>query len=82
MIKNIHVIFKNAINRATIMECSGLTAEEANLIIPSDGFVRINGDYKVVQIVKSLFPYDSKGTIEMMVHVFLKRVTDNDYYLM
>jgi hypothetical protein len=83
MIKKVRVIFLNAITKSKIMECGGLSPEEANLIIPqSDGFVRINGDWKVAQIVKGIFPNDRQATFEMQVHVFLRKVSGNDYYLM
>lgn len=82
MIKNINVVFMNAISKSKIYGHKRLSAAEANLVIPSDGFVRIHSiDYKVVQIVKDIMHNDLDGTLDLTVHVFLKKVSNNDYYL-
>jgi hypothetical protein len=83
MFKNVNVIFVGAINKAVIAEFKKLSVEEANLLIPTDGFFRYNGDWKVAQIVKEVKipPIASDGNT-LNVHVFLKKVTNNDYYLL
>ena len=77
------VIFLNAINKSRIDEFANLSADEANLLIPSNGFVRLKGgDWKVDQIIKSVFRDNCKDEVHVVVHVFVNKVSNSDYYLM
>lgn len=82
MFKNVNVVFIGAINRTTIAEFKNLSVEEANLLIPTDGFFKYKGDWKVAQIIKEVkIPLIVSEGNTLNVHVFLKKVTNNDYYL-
>lgn len=88
MIKSVNIIIYNSVNKVKIKEFENLSLEEANLIIPTDGFIRLNfqkqiANYKVQQIVKEIATsiFVSEGTT-LNVHIFVNKVTSNDYFLM
>ena len=77
---SINVRFINAINKTIIKEFKYLSPEEAGLLVPTDGYVRIGNDYKVVQIIKDID--DSFNNTKLTIHVYIKKITNNDYYLL
>ena len=83
MFQHINVVFVNAINKATIGEFKNLSVEEANLMIPTDGFLRYKGDWKVAQIIKEIeIPMIVREGNKLIVRVYLNKITNNDYYLL
>ena len=85
MIKKVNVIILGAVNRTMLHEFKGLSVEEANIIIPTDGFLRVNHlgsvlDYKVQQIVKEVTTIPVTG--ELNVYIFVNKVSQSDYYLL
>ena len=83
MIKDVTVKIIGAVNKNLIHEIKGLSPEEANLIVPTDGYFRLYElgvyDYKVQQIVKEVF--GTHGDISVVVNVFVNKISNSDYYL-
>ncbi len=81
MIENVTVKIIGAVNKNTLHEFKELSVEEANLLVPTDGYIRVYNlgihDYKVQQIVKEIF-----GDSTLVVNVFVNKVSNSDYYLL
>lgn len=87
MISRVNIIFRSSVNKSHIREFHGLTVEEANLLIPTDGYVCLQSfgqyeHYKVDQIVKTIHDRDLDASLELLVYVFVRKITNNDYYLL
>ena len=82
MINTVDVKFIAAVNKNTIKELKGLSPTEANLIIPSDGFIRLGNRWKVEQIIKDVDLNEELNEIHLTVYVYLNKVTQNDYCLL
>lgn len=74
----VDVRYINGVNRAVIAEFKGLSCLHASLLIPTDRFLRYQGDWKVVQIIKELD--DSKKEPKLIVHVYLNKITSSDVW--
>jgi hypothetical protein len=63
--------------------------EQIQLLLPSDGFVRLNGDcYKVKKIVKSVDSHgveyvmkDSYNGVTLDINVYVTRITEDKFKL-
>jgi hypothetical protein len=83
MIKQISIVFRNAINKTKIFELTGLSVEEASLIVKAEGYIRVGSDdYAIVQMVNNIFPNGRDGTLEIVATMFVRKVRNDDYYLM
>jgi hypothetical protein len=83
MINTVDIKFIEMIGKNVLKELNGLSPTEANLIIPSDGFMRLGRtDWKVIQIVKEIDLINDLGEIHLTIHIYLNKITKNDYYLL
>lgn len=83
MFKKIDVIFINTVNKSVIGEFKSLSVEEANLMIPTDGFLRYKGDWKVAQIIKEIdIPVIAAAGNKMIIRVYLNKITENDCWML
>lgn len=88
MIKSVNIVIYSSVNMSKIKEYKNLSMEEANILLPSDGFLCLSGNnqmnhYKVAQIVKEINEsiFTSKEN-SLIIHIFVQKVTDSDYYLL
>ena len=88
MIKCVNIVIYSAVNKSKIKEYKNLSMEEANLLLPSDGFLCLSGNnqthhYKVAQIVKEVNEsiFTSKEN-SLTIHIFVNKITINDFYLL
>jgi hypothetical protein len=79
--------FIGADSKAVIKSINDLPVEQIALLLPSDGFVRVDGEcYKVKQIIKSI---DTHGVayvtrdyqVDLTIDVYIKRIDPNDMWL-
>jgi hypothetical protein len=75
----VDVRYINAVSGAEIERFKGLSCLHASLLIPTDGFLRYKGDWKVRQIIKEfVVPIDARQDNKLIVHVYLDKVTSSD----
>ena len=77
----VDVRYMNAVSRKEIECFKGLSCLHASLLIPTDGFLRYKGDWKVRQIIKEfVVPIDARQDNKLIVHVYLDKVTSTDVW--
>ena len=77
----VDVRYINAVSRKEIECFKGLSCLHASLLIPTDGFLRYKGDWKVRQIIKEfVVPIDARQDNKLIVHVYLDKVTNSDVW--
>jgi hypothetical protein len=83
MFKHVNIFFISAANKTVIGKFKNLSVEEANLMLPTDGFLRYDGDWKVRQIIKEIqiSPIVSDGTT-LVINVYLDKITSGDCWLL
>ena len=77
----VDVRYINAVSGAEIERFKGLSCLHASLLIPTEGFLRYKGDWKVRQIIKEfVVPIDARQDNKLIVHVYLDKVTSTDVW--
>ena len=77
----VDVRYINAVSGAEIERFKGLSCLHASLLIPTDGFLRYKGDWRVRQIIKEfVVPIDARQDNKLIVHVYLDKVTSTDVW--
>lgn len=77
----VDVRYINAVSGAEIERFKGLSCLHASLLIPTEGFLRYKGDWKVRQIIKEfVVPTDARQDNKLVAHVYLDKVTSSDVW--
>ena len=77
----VDVRYINAVSGAEIERFKGLSCLHASLMIPTEGFLKYKGKWKVRQIIKEfVVPIDARQENKLLVHVFLDKITDSDVW--